>query len=77
MSYEVKAKFVFSGTFIIEADSPAQAKEFIHKHCGLALGRNIHTTLSEGTCGWNFDMHPEKIIGTARKVKARRNDEQS
>jgi len=69
MKYEVKTKFVFSGTFTIEADSPAQAKEFIHKHCGLVLGGNIHTTLNEETCDWNFRCHPEKITGRARRVK--------
>jgi hypothetical protein len=46
MKYEVKTKFVFSGTFTIEADNAAQAKEFVHQHCGMVIGGGIHSTLS-------------------------------
>ena len=69
MKYEVKTKFIFTGAFIIEANSPEQAKEFIHKHCGLVFGGNIHTTLPEDDCDWNFALHPEKITGKARRMK--------
>jgi hypothetical protein len=69
MKYEVPTKFVFSGTFTIEADSPAQAKEFVQKHCGLVIGGNIHTTLADDDCDWDFPIHPNKITGRTRKIK--------
>ena len=69
MKYEVPTKFVFSGTFTIEADSPAQAKEFVHKHCGLVIGGDIHTTLNDEDCDWDFAVHPEKITGRARMMR--------
>ena len=68
MKYEVPTRFVFSGVFTIEADSPAQAKEFVHKHCGLVIGGNVHTTLNEEDCDWDFDVHSEKITGRVRKA---------
>jgi hypothetical protein len=68
MKYEVQTKFVFSGTFTIEADSAAQAKELVHKYCGLVIGGDIHTNLGEGYCDWDFDVHPKKITGRIRRV---------
>jgi len=68
MKYEVETQFVFSGTFTIEADSPAQAKEFVHEYCEFVMGRDIHTTLNEEICDWDFDMHPEKITGMVRRI---------
>jgi len=68
MKYEVKTKYVFSGTFTIGADSAAQAKEYVENHCGLVMGGNIHTTLDD--CDWDFLTHPEVITGRARRVEA-------
>jgi len=68
MKYIVPTKFIFSGTFTLEAESPEQAKEFVQKHCGLVIGGNVHTTLGDD-CDWDFDVHPEKITGKARSVK--------
>ena len=68
MKYEVSTKFVFSGIFTIEAESPEQAKEFVQKHCGLVIGGNIHTTLSDDDCDWDFRVHPDKVIGRVRKA---------
>jgi hypothetical protein len=68
MKYEVQTKFVFSGTFNIEAKNAAQAKEFVQKHCGLVIGGDIHTTLSEEDCDWDFDVHPDKITVKVRRA---------
>ena len=67
--YDVKTKFIFEGTFDIEADSPEQAKEFVEKHCGLVIGGNIHSTLPDDKVDWNFSVHPEKVIGRAKRWK--------
>lgn len=60
--YTVKTKFVFNGEFYITAESKEQAKEYVMRHCGLVLGGNIHTTLPDEICDWNFDTHPDTIV---------------
>ena len=68
MKYKVPTKFVFKGTFTIEAESSEQAKEYVQKQCGLVIGGDIHTTLSDADCDWDFAVHPEKVTGRVRKV---------
>lgn len=61
--YTIKTKFVFNGEFYITAESKEQAKEYVMKHCGCVLGvDNIHTSLPDEICDWNFDVHPNKIV---------------
>ena len=60
--YTIKTKFVFNGEFYITAESKEQAKEYVMKHCGLVLGGDIHTTLPNEICDWDFDVHPNKIV---------------
>lgn len=60
--YTIKTKFVFNGEFYITAESKEQAKEYVMKHCGLVLGGDIHTSLPDEICDWNFDVHPNKIV---------------
>ena len=61
--YSVKTKYVFEGSFFINAKDKAQAKEYVEKHCGLVMNRGIHTTLPDDTVDWDFPLHPEKVIG--------------
>jgi len=68
MKYEVPTRFVFSGNFTIEADSPAQAKGLVHTQCGLVIGGKVHTLLNEEDCDWDFDVHPETITGRVRRA---------
>lgn len=58
--YSIKTKFIFEGEFYIIADSKGQAKEYVRKHCGLV--GDIHTTLPDEICDWEFNVHPDKII---------------
>lgn len=60
--YTVKTKFVFEGEFYIKAESKEQAKEYVINHCSLVLGGEIHTTLPEEICDWEFNVHPDKIV---------------
>ena len=63
MKFQVKTKFVFEGSFFIEADSKEQAGEFVEKHCGCVLGgRGIHSSLPDELVDWDFPVHPLKII---------------
>lgn len=61
--YAVPAKFVFSGTFRIKAESQEQAEEYAREHCGLVLGGKIHSSLSDDEVDWEFGIHPETIVG--------------
>jgi len=68
MKYKVPTRFVFKGTFTIEAESPEQAKEFVEKHCGMTLGSGIHSSLSEEQCDWDFDVHHDTKTGKSRRI---------
>jgi hypothetical protein len=64
--YEVRTLFIFGGTFFVRADNKSQAKEYVENHCGLVIGGNIHSTLPDENVDWEFPVHPEKIIVSAR-----------
>jgi hypothetical protein len=60
--YAVKTRYVFEGHFYIKAMNKAQAREYAEKHCGLVLGRSIHSTLPADVVDWEFPIHPEELI---------------
>ena len=68
MKYEVETKFIFAGTFTVEAESPEQAKEFVQKHCGMVTGNSIHSSLPCEDVDWDFCVHPVTITGAARRI---------
>jgi hypothetical protein len=68
MKFAVRTRFVFSGTFYVEAENKEQAKEYVDKHCGLVLGGGIHSSLPGEEVDWDFPVHPEKVIGGALRV---------
>jgi hypothetical protein len=68
MKYAVKTRFVFDGTFYVEAENKAQAKEDEEQHCGLILGGNIHSSLPYEDVDWHFPIHPEKVIVGGRRI---------
>lgn len=61
--YKVHTRFVFEGTFTVEADSRQEAKQLVLADCGLVMGGNIHTTLEDEDVDWDFDTHPTTEIG--------------
>ena len=63
--YAVKTRFTFTGTFFVTARNKDEAKEFVGRHCGLVLGRGIHSTLPEEDVDWDFPMHPDKSVSRA------------
>jgi hypothetical protein len=68
MKYAVNTRFIFGGTFYVEAEDKAKAEEQVEKRCGLILGGNIHSSLSVEEVDWDFPIHPETIIGAIRRV---------
>ena len=61
--YAVKTRFCFTGTFLISARNKDEAREYVEKHCGLVLGRGIHSTLADEDADWDFPVHPDMTIG--------------
>ncbi len=61
--YAVPQKFVFGGQSRTKAESQEQAEEYAREHCGLVLGGKIHSSLPDDEVDWEFDIHPETIVG--------------
>lgn len=61
-THTIKTKFIFEGEFYVTAESKEQAKEYVMKHCGLVLGGDIHTTLPDDFCDWNFNVHSNEFV---------------
>lgn len=68
--YRVTTRFIFSGFFDIEAESPQQAKEYVRNHCGLVIGGDIQSTLPDDEVDWNFSVHPDTELGKTIKIKS-------
>jgi hypothetical protein len=68
-TFQVKTKFIFEGIFEVKAQSREQAREFIEKHCGLVIGGDIHSTLSDEDINWEFSVHPDKEIKGIKQIK--------
>jgi len=66
--YKVKTRFIHEGSFFVYADDKRQAREYVDKHCGMVMGRGIHSTLHDETVDWDFPMHPEKRIGRIKEM---------
>ena len=62
--YSVPARYIFEGTFKVEAESREEAKEKILKHCSMVMGSGIQTTLSYREIDWVFCNHPYKQVGS-------------
>ncbi len=66
--FEVKTRFVFDGVFKVKALNRQQAKEMVHKHCGLVIGGDIHSSLPGEDIDWDFSVHPEKKIRSIKPM---------
>jgi len=68
VKYEVQTKFVYSGTFTVEADSAPKAKELVQNYCWMDRGKAYSNLMDDGT-DWEFCMNPDIITGKVRKIK--------
>ncbi len=66
--YQLSVDFIFSGKFIIKAESREQAWEWVAKYCGMVIG-SIQSTLPDESVDWEFPMHPEKKIKSIKQIK--------
>jgi hypothetical protein len=69
MTYRVKTRFIFTGTFCVRAESKAKAKRLVEESCGLVLGGTPQSSLPESEVYWDFPVHPEKETGRAVPTK--------
>ncbi len=60
--YDIKVRYVFEGTYAVVAEDCEKAKRMITEDCGLVMGGNIHTSLSDELVNWDFDTHPDVQI---------------
>ena len=61
--YSVPVRYIFEGTFKVEAENSEEAKEKILKHCGMVMGSGIQTTLPDHEIDWVLCSHPCKQVG--------------
>ncbi|WP_040560062.1 hypothetical protein [Prevotella histicola] len=67
--YRVRTQYIFDGVFDVVAKSREEARQKVIQNCGLVMGRNIHSTLSDDEINWAFDRHPNKRISRITKVQ--------
>ncbi len=66
--YRVRTQYIFEGVFEVVAESKEEARQKVLQNCGLVMGGNIHSTLSDDEMNWAFDIHPTKKIDRITKV---------
>ena len=59
-TYSVTARYIFEGTFKVEAESREEAKDKILKHCGMVIDNEID---------WTFCNHPYKQVARISREK--------
>ena len=67
--YEIKTRFIFEGTFRVNAENIEDARKYIDQQCGLVMGGGIHTTLDDEDIDWDFDPHSQKKIIKIKQIK--------
>jgi hypothetical protein len=65
--FALKTSFIFTGTFFVNAETKEKARKMVKEHCGLVLGGDIHTYLSDGIVDWDFPVHPKTVIVKAKE----------
>ena len=61
-TFHVPVKFTFAGHFKIKARNANEAAIFADTHCGLVLGRGVHSSLPDETVDWDFPVFPKKEV---------------
>lgn len=62
MKHIVKAQFIFTGEFTVEADTKEEANDLVRNHCHLCIGGDIHTDPLPNAIDWNFDQHAQTVV---------------
>jgi len=60
-TYRIKAEFIFSGEFYVNAIDKDEAKQIVDDECGMTFG-HVTSSADDERVDWDFDMIPEKKI---------------
>ena len=61
--YRVQTQYIFDGVFDVVAESKEDAQQKVIQNCGMVMGGNIHSTLSDEEVNWAFSTHPDVRTG--------------
>ena len=61
--YRVRTQYIFDGVFDVVAESKEDARQKVIQNCGMVMGGNIHSTLSDEEVNWAFSTHPDVRTG--------------
>ena len=61
--YRVQTQYIFDGVFDVVAESKEDARQKVIQNCGMVMGGNIHSTLSDEEVNWAFSTHPNVRTG--------------
>ncbi|MEZ7747764.1 hypothetical protein [Prevotella jejuni] len=61
--YRVQTQYIFDGVFDVVAESKEDARQKVIQNCGMVMGGNIHSTLSDEEVNWAFSTHPDVRTG--------------
>ena len=61
--YRVRTQYIFEGVFEVVAESREEARQKVVQNCGLVIGGNIHSTLSDEEINWAFSTHLDVRTG--------------
>ena len=61
--YRVHTQYIFDGVFDVVAESKEDARQKVIQNCGMVMGGNIHSTLSDEEVNWAFSTHPDVRTG--------------
>ena len=61
--YRVRTQYIFEGFFEVVAESREEARQKVIQDCGMVMGRNVHSTLTDEEINWAFSTHPEVRTG--------------
>ena len=67
--YRVQTQYIFDGVFDVVAENKEDARQMVIQDCGMVMGGNVHSTLSDNEINWAFDRHPNKRISRITKVQ--------
>lgn len=61
--YRVRTQYIFDGVFDVVAENKEDARQMVIQDCGMVMGGNVHSTLSDEEVNWAFSTHPDVRTG--------------
>jgi len=61
--YRVRTQYIFEGVFEVVAESREEARQKVIQDCGMVMGGNVHSSLSDEEINRAFSTHPDVRTG--------------